>query len=127
MGTHVVRGNCEVSLEIQRRIVAVVLPRGLPAVMQGGTPTPYGIPPIRRSGWLACQPLSAVLAGRSFLALHGAVTRDNRFLFASDDETDFLEELQALNAIETTIDSPDLFCGALRHPFCQNRWCEPMD
>ena len=123
-GIHVVRGNCEVSLGNSAQDCGCGFAEGTACnvMAKGWYANALRHTTPDQAQWMAGLPafIRGTLAGRSFLALHGAVTRDNRFLFASDDEADFLEELQALNAIETTIDSPDLvFAGHCGIPFAK--------
>ena len=115
-GIHVVRGNCEVSLGNSAQDCGCGFAEGTACnvMAKGWYANALRHTTPDQAQWMAGLPafIRGTLAGRGFLALHGAVTRDNRFLFASDDEADFIEELQALRTFETTIDGPDLvFAG----------------
>ena len=108
-GIQVIRGNCEVSLANASQDCGCGFEEGTACniMAKGWYANALARTRPDQAQWMGTLPpfIRGQVAGYSFVALHGAVTRDNRFLFESSPDSAFVEELQALKAF---MDQPDL-------------------
>ena len=102
-GIHVARGNCEVSLANSSQDCGCGFEEGTACniMAKGWYANALAQTRLEQAQWMGTLPpfIGGSIAGKSFVALHGAVTRDNRFLFASSPDDEFREELAALAEI----------------------------
>ena len=86
-GIHVVRGNCEASLASASQDCGCGFEEGTACNVMAKGWYAHSLRRVRpeQAAWMGTLPafIRGSVAGFSFVALHGAVSRDNRFLFAS--------------------------------------------